>query len=113
MGTFNLAVTPKLSIQRALLGEMTERLVELLCSQQTVQFRRLQLISAATYSLGHGTNDAQKGMGIITAALITGGMIKDYYVPYWVIICCHLAMGAAPWPVVGASSGRWASASPN
>jgi PiT family inorganic phosphate transporter len=64
-------------------------------------FRRLQLISAATYSLGHGTNDAQKGMGIITAALVTGGMLTDYHVPYWVIICCHLAMAG------GTMAGGW------
>src|SRR5258708_38083167 len=55
-------------------------------------FRRLQLLSAAGYSLGHGTNDAQKGMGIITTALVAGGLLKTYDVPYWVIICCHLAM---------------------
>jgi len=64
-------------------------------------FRSLQLISAATYSLGHGTNDAQKGMGIITAALVTGGMLRDYHVPYWVIICCHLAMAG------GTMAGGW------
>src|SRR5439155_771706 len=46
-------------------------------------FRRLQLISAALYSLGHGTNDAQKGMGIITAALVTGGLLKTFEVPRW------------------------------
>src|SRR5256886_11193685 len=40
-------------------------------------FRRLQLLSAAGYSLGHGTNDAQKGMGIITAALVAGGLIRS------------------------------------
>src|SRR5438876_1227148 len=55
-------------------------------------FRRLQLLSAAGYSLGHGTNDAQKGMGIITTALVAGGLMKTYDVPYWVILCCHLAM---------------------
>ena len=64
-------------------------------------FRRLQLVSAAGYSLGHGTNDAQKGMGIITAALVTAGMMKSYRIPYWVIICCHLAMGG------GTMAGRW------
>lgn len=64
-------------------------------------FRRLQLLSAAGYSLGHGTNDAQKGMGIITAALVTGGMMKRYDVPFWVIICCHLAMGG------GTMAGGW------
>ena len=64
-------------------------------------FRRLQLISAAGYSLGHGTNDAQKGMGIITAAMVAGGLMKNYAVPYWVIICCHLAMGG------GTMAGGW------
>ncbi len=64
-------------------------------------FRRLQLISAAFYSLGHGTNDAQKGMGIITAALVAGGFLSTYAVPYWVIICCHLAMGG------GTMAGGW------
>lgn len=64
-------------------------------------FRRFQLVSAALYSLGHGTNDAQKGMGIITAALVTGGLLKSPDVPYWVIICCHLAMGG------GTMAGGW------
>jgi inorganic phosphate transporter, PiT family len=64
-------------------------------------FRRLQLLSAAAYSLGHGTNDAQKGMGIITTALIAGGLLKNYDVPYWVIICCHLAMAG------GTMAGGW------
>jgi PiT family inorganic phosphate transporter len=64
-------------------------------------FRRLQLFSAAGYSLGHGTNDAQKGMGIITTALVAGGLLKSYEVPYWVIICCHLAMGG------GTMAGGW------
>jgi inorganic phosphate transporter, PiT family len=64
-------------------------------------FRRLQLLSAACYSLGHGTNDAQKGMGIITAAMVAGGLMSDYRVPYWVVICCHLAMGG------GTMAGGW------
>jgi inorganic phosphate transporter, PiT family len=64
-------------------------------------FRRLQLLSAAGYSLGHGTNDAQKGMGIITAAMVAGGLMKNYEVPFWVIVCCHLAMGG------GTMAGGW------
>lgn len=64
-------------------------------------FRRLQLLSAAAYSLGHGTNDAQKGMGIITTALVAGGLMRTYDVPYWVIICCHLAMAG------GTMAGGW------
>ncbi len=64
-------------------------------------FRRLQLLSAALFSLGHGTNDSQKGMGIITTALVAGGLLKSFAVPYWVIICCHLAMGG------GTMAGGW------
>ena len=64
-------------------------------------FRRLQLLSAAAYSLGHGTNDAQNGMGIIATALFAGGLMKTYDVPYWVILCCHLAMGG------GTMAGGW------
>ena len=64
-------------------------------------FRRLQLISAAGYSLGHGTNDAQKGMGIITAALFASGYLPEYEVPFWVIISCHAAIAG------GTVAGGW------
>jgi len=69
-------------------------------------FRRLQLFSAALFSLGHGTNDSQKGMGIITAALVASGVLSaapggKLPVPFWVIICCHLAMGG------GTMAGGW------
>jgi len=64
-------------------------------------FRRLQLLSAALFSLGHGTNVSQKGRGIITAALLAGGALSTFKVPYWVIICCHLAMGG------GTMAGGW------
>ena len=64
-------------------------------------FRRLQLISAGAFSLGHGTNDAQKGMGIITAALVSSGALSTYMVPYWVILCCHLAIAG------GTMAGGW------
>jgi PiT family inorganic phosphate transporter len=64
-------------------------------------FRRLQLFSAALFSLGHGTNDSQKGMGIITTVMVAGGLLKGFKVPFWVIICCHLAMGG------GTMAGGW------
>ena len=64
-------------------------------------FRRLQLISAAGYSLGHGTNDAQKGMGIITAALVASGSLSAYEVPMWVILSCHAAIAG------GTVAGGW------
>jgi inorganic phosphate transporter, PiT family len=55
-------------------------------------FRRLQLLSAAAYSLGHGTNDAQKTMGIITGLLVTAGVLQTFEVPYWVILMSHFAI---------------------
>ena len=55
-------------------------------------FRKLQLVSAALYSLGHGTNDAQKTMGIITILLVTTGVLPSFKVPYWVILMSHFAI---------------------
>jgi len=55
-------------------------------------FRKLQLISAAFYSFGHGTNDAQKTMGIIVGVLLAANYIDHFYVPFWVIISCHAAI---------------------
>ena len=57
-------------------------------------FRKLQLLSAALYSLGHGTNDAQKTMGIITGLLVTSGYLATFQVPFWVIICSHIAIAS-------------------
>jgi inorganic phosphate transporter, PiT family len=58
-------------------------------------FRKLQLVSAAAYSLGHGANDAQKTMGIITGLLVTSGFLATFQVPYWVILSSYfcIAMG--------------------
>jgi PiT family inorganic phosphate transporter len=65
-------------------------------------FRRLQLVSAAAYSLGHGANDAQKTMGIITVLLFSQGLIQgEFHVPFWVVIACQLAMG------LGTLMGGW------
>lgn len=55
-------------------------------------FRKLQLVSAAAYSLGHGTNDAQKTMGIITMLLVSAGYLQTFEVPYWVILSSHFAI---------------------
>ncbi len=68
-------------------------------------FKRLQLISVSVYSLGHGTNDAQKTMGIISLLLFSGGMLGSQFdVPWWVIILSHsvIALGtiAGGWRVV-------------
>ena len=57
-------------------------------------FRRLQLVSASLYSLGHGGNDAQKTMGIIAVLLFSQGQLGgEFYVPFWVVITCQAAMG--------------------
>ena len=64
-------------------------------------FRRLQLMSAAAYSLMHGANDAQKTMGIITSALFTGGYIATFEVPWSVVLAAHAAIG------LGTLSGGW------
>src|SRR5688572_22388790 len=55
-------------------------------------FRRLQLVSAGLYSLGHGGNDAQKTMGIITGLLVASGQLKEFVVPMWVILISHAAI---------------------
>jgi PiT family inorganic phosphate transporter len=55
-------------------------------------FRRLQLISAGFYSFGHGTNDAQKTMGIIVGVLYSAKYIERFYIPFWVVIICHVAI---------------------
>lgn len=65
-------------------------------------FKKLQLISSAAFSIGHGGNDAQKVMGIITAALIAGGTITDFHqMPDWVPVACYAAIG------LGTMSGGW------
>lgn len=70
-------------------------------------FRKGQLLSAAAYSLGHGGNDAQKTMGIITAVLVAGGLLSPGAnstlppIPLWVVLAAHAAMG------LGTLSGGW------
>ena len=65
-------------------------------------FRRLQLVSAAFYSLGHGTNDAQKTMGIIAILLYSSGYLgPEFYVPFWVVLAAHAALG------LGTLAGGW------
>ena len=57
-------------------------------------FQWLQFASASLISLGHGGNDAQKTMGIITVLLFSQGQLSgDFYVPFWVVITCQAAMG--------------------
>jgi PiT family inorganic phosphate transporter len=64
-------------------------------------FRKLQLVSAAAYSLGHGGNDAQKTMGIIAGAMYAGGLLTEFTIPFWVIIAAHAAIA------LGTLAGGW------
>jgi inorganic phosphate transporter, PiT family len=64
-------------------------------------FRRLQLVSAGLYSLGHGGNDAQKTMGIITGLLVASGRLSHFAVPLWVILLSHAAIA------LGTMFGGW------
>jgi PiT family inorganic phosphate transporter len=64
-------------------------------------FRKLQLLSAAIFSYSHGTNDAQKTMGIITGVLVTAKVLPDFSVPVWVIFSAHGAIA------LGTLSGGW------
>ncbi len=63
--------------------------------------RVLQLFSAAAYSLGHGGNDAQKTMGIITSLLVAGGVISVFKIPLWVVLAAQAAIA------LGTISGGW------
>ena len=66
-----------------------------------VYFRKLQLVSAAAFSYAHGTNDAQKTMGIITGVLVTTKFLPGFRVPTWVIVAAGAAIG------LGTLSGGW------
>ena len=56
-------------------------------------FRRMQLVSSALYSIGHGSNDAQKTMGIIWLLLISAKLTTADHLPYWVVVSCYVAIG--------------------
>lgn len=64
-------------------------------------FRKLQLLSAAAFSLGHGTNDAQKTMGVMASVLVTAGLLDHFYVPFWVVLMAHAAIA------LGTLAGGW------
>src|SRR5512143_480944 len=64
-------------------------------------FRRVQLVSAAAFSFGHGLNDAQKTMGIIAALLFSTGALNSMEIPFWIVLICHAAIG------LGTLSGGW------
>jgi inorganic phosphate transporter, PiT family len=79
-------------------------------SKMDQYFRKLQLLSAAAFSLSHGSNDAQKTAGIITGVLFASGYLKVFDVPYWVIFAAHssIALGtlSGGWRIVHTMGGR-------
>ena len=88
------------------LGALIMLLVSWICFRQPPRrvdrwFRRLQLVSSAAYSLGHGGNDAQKTMGIIWLLLIANGITTADRLPTWVVMSCFLAIG------LGTAFGGW------
>jgi PiT family inorganic phosphate transporter len=88
------------------LGALLMLLVSWICFRQAPRrvdrwFRRLQLVSSAAYSLGHGGNDAQKTMGIIWLLLIANGITTEDRLPTWVVMSCFLAIG------LGTAFGGW------
>jgi PiT family inorganic phosphate transporter len=64
-------------------------------------FGKLQILSSSFMAFGHGSNDAQKVMGIITLSLVSGGYLHSVEVPFWVIVLCAFAMG------LGTALGGW------
>jgi PiT family inorganic phosphate transporter len=89
-----------------LLGALVMLIVSWVFFRQTPRrvdrwFRRLQLVSSAAYSLGHGGNDAQKTMGIIWLLLIANGLTTEERLPTWVVLSCFLAIG------LGTMFGGW------
>lgn len=64
-------------------------------------FNKLQILSAAYMAFSHGSNDAQKSMGVITMAIVSYYGLKDFHVPLWVILLCAIAMG------LGTAFGGW------
>lgn len=84
------------------IGIFTLWLSTLNFSRSTIWFKRMQLVSSAAFSIGHGGNDAQKVMGIITAALISGKVIDNFeQMPTWVPLACYGAIA------LGTMSGGW------
>jgi PiT family inorganic phosphate transporter len=83
------------------IGYILLRVIMMFCWKATPAvnqfFKRGQIFTALALALSHGTNDAQKTMGIITLALVTGGYLKVFAVPTWVIILCAtmIALGTA------------------
>ncbi len=98
-----------------LIGYLLLKLIVILCWNATPRinnlFKRAQVLTALALALSHGTNDAQKTMGIITLALVTGGVLSEFAVPVWVIILCAgmIAAGTAlgGWKLIRTLGGKF------
>ena len=65
------------------------------------RFGRLQILSAAFMAFSHGSNDGQKFIGVFTLALVLGGMLPEFAIPWWVVVLCAITMG------IGTATGGW------
>jgi len=87
------------------MGYLMLRIILLLCRNASMRinslFKRGQMVTGLALALSHGANDAQKTMGMITLALVTGGYLKEFAVPLWVIVIC------ASMIALGTSVGGW------
>jgi PiT family inorganic phosphate transporter len=74
------------------------------------QFRKLQVVSACMASFAHGSNDAQKSMGIIAMVLVSASILPEFYVPLWVKVACALSMSAGTafggWKIIRTMGGK-------
>ena len=102
--TLAIVLSPLIGLAVSMLFFLITAWLLVLVTARTAEglFKRLHLVSAAAYSLGHGANDAQKTMGIITVLLYSQGyMGTTFHVPLWVVLGCYVAMG------LGTLSGGW------
>jgi PiT family inorganic phosphate transporter len=74
------------------------------------QFRKLQVLSACMASFAHGSNDAQKSMGIVAMVLVSASILPEFYVPLWVKVACALSMSAGTafggWKIIRTMGGK-------
>ncbi len=86
-------------------GLVFTKVIYLLCIRSTPRvnllFKRGQIVTAIALALSHGANDAQKTMGVITMALVTGGYLATFEIPIWVILLCSAVIA------IGTSIGGW------
>ena len=104
MTTVAIVLSPLIGLAVSMLFFLITAWLLVLVTARTAEgwFKRLHLVSAAAYSLGHGANDAQKTMGIITVLLYSQGYLgPSFHVPLWVVLGCYVAMG------LGTLSGGW------